>query len=124
MINKRRIPCLTTEALVDVVEYGDGNMVGYLRHPRLLNPLPFHNMAQLILLVDFLLDQEELPESPLPLVNPAPEGETYIESFKIKVLQRNHASWQGRIIMNDSNSDITFQSVLELMKLLDEQLGA
>ena len=123
MINKRQIPCSTMEVLVDVAAYHDGIMSGVLRHPRSHNPLQFHSMSHLILLVDFLLDQEGCPNDPLPLVKPLPEGVTYIESFKIKVLQRNHASWQGMIIMKDTNRKVSFRSVLEFMQLLDELLG-
>ena len=107
-----------------VTEYHDGVMHGILRHPRLDKPIPIQSMTQFILTMDSLLDLEGCPDSPLPLVRPIPEEETAIATFQIQVLFREHSTWQGRMVWKDADQEASFRSVLELMQLLDEILGA
>ena len=124
MLHRKMIPCQTTEALVVITEYHDGILSGVLRHPRLDTPMPLHSMAQLILLMDSLLDLQACPDSPLPLVKPIAEEEAAIATFQIQVLFREFRTWQGRIVWKEQNQEASFRSVLELMQLLDEILGS
>ena len=123
MIHRKLIPCQTMEALVAVTEYQDGLMTATLRHPRMDGALPVRSMSELILTLDSLLDLEECPASPLPLVRPIPEEECAIATFQIQVLFREHCTWQGRLVWKDTNQEASFRSVLELMQLLDDILG-
>ena len=123
MLHRKMIPCQTTEALVVITEYHDGILSGVLRHPRLDTPMPLHSMAQLILLMDSLLDLQECPDSPLPLVRPIAEADDAIATFQIQVLFREFRTWQGRVVWKEQNQEASFRSVLELMQLLDEILG-
>ena len=124
MTHRKLIPCRTMEALVVVTEYQDGVMTGILRHPRLENLVPIQSMSQFILMMDSLLDLEGCPDRPLPLVRPIPEEETAIATFQIQVLFREHSTWQGRVVWKNADQEASFRSVLELMHLLDEILGA
>lgn len=123
MIHRKFIPCRTMEALVVVKEYQDGVLSGILRHPRLKQPIEIRSMSQLILEIDSLLDLEECPDKPLPLVRPIPEEESAIATFQIQVLFRDFFTWQGRLVWNEMDQETSFRSVLELMQLLDEILG-
>lgn len=123
MIHRKFIPCRTMEALVVVKEYQDGVLSGILRHPRLKQPIEIRSMSQLILEIDCLLDLEECPDKPLPLVRPIPEEESAIATFQIQVLFRDFFTWQGRLVWNEMDQEASFRSVLELMQLLDEILG-
>ena len=124
MLHRKMIPCQTTEALVVITEYHDGILSGVLRHPRLDTPMPLHSMAQLILLMDSLLDLQACPDSPLPFVRPIAVEEAAIATFQIQVLFREFRTWQGRIVWKEQNQEASFRSVLELMQLLDEILGS
>ena len=123
MIHRKLIPCRTMEALGVVTEYQDGVMTGILRHPRLEGPIQIRSMSHLILMLDSLLDLEECPDRPLPLVRPIPEEEHAIATFQIQVLFREFYTWQGRLVWKEQNQEASFRSVLELMQLLDEILG-
>ena len=123
MIYRKFIPCRTMEALVTVTDYRDGVMTAVLRHPRMDDPIPISSMSQLILTLDSLLDLEECPDNPLPLVRPIPEENDAIATFQIQVLFRENYTWQGRLVWKDTDQEASFRSVLELMELLDEILA-
>ena len=123
MIHRKLIPCRTMEALLSVTEYQDGIMSGILRHPRLEQPIQIQSLSQFIFTLDSLLDLEKCPDSPLPLVRPIPEDETALATFQIQVLFQEHSTWQGRLVWRDTEQEVSFRSVLELMKLIDEILG-
>ena len=40
-------------------------------------------------------------------------------TFVIRVQQRQHSSWQGRVTYLDENKTVAFRSVLELLKIID-----
>lgn len=113
MIHRKLIPCRTMEALVAVTEYQDGVMTGILRHPWLDGPVVVRSISQLILTLDSLLDLEECPEQPLPLVRPIPEEECAIATFQIQVLFREFFTWQGRLVWKEQELETSFRSVLE-----------
>ena len=123
MIHRKFVPCQTTEALLAVTEYQDGVMNGILRHPRAKNPITIHSLSQVILILDSLLDLEDCPDKPLPIVRQIPEEENVIASFQIQVLFREFYTWQGRLVWQERNQEASFRSELELMQLLDEILG-
>ncbi|MBR5319181.1 MAG: hypothetical protein IKU46_06265 [Peptococcaceae bacterium] len=45
-----------------------------------------------------------------------------IATFKVKVLFRQSASWQGKLIWIEGKQEIAFRSALELVKLMDSAL--
>ena len=123
MIGSKLIPCSTTEAVLVVREYQNGVMNGILRHPRLEYPVPVKSISQIILILDGLLNLEDCPDKPLPLVKSIPEEDCAIATFQIQVLFREFHTWQGRLIWKDRNQEASFRSILELMQFLDEVLG-
>lgn len=47
-----------------------------------------------------------------------------IATFSLKILFRQNASWQGSLCWLESNQEVAFRSVLELLMLLDNALSA
>ncbi len=69
MLCGKMLPCQSREAFVTVTSYRSGIMDAYLQHPRLEGKaVRIQSLAQLILMLDALLDMEHCPGSPLPLV--------------------------------------------------------
>ena len=122
MLYRKMIPCRTKEAILVVTDYHDGIMTGMLEHPRMRDPMKICSMSQLLLVLDSLLDLEECPDHPLPLVKPVIE-ETVLATFQIQVLFRECCTWQGKLLWKEMEREVSFRSVLELMQLLDEILG-
>ena len=58
----------------------------------------------------------------LRLAWPEHEKECKKAVFRIDVLFRDHHTWQGRLVWETENREAVFQSVLELMQLMDEIL--
>lgn len=99
-------------------------MVGCLQHPRLERKTEFHSVSQMVLILDSLLDLENCPNQPLPLIHVGQEEKERIAVFRIQILFREHYTWQGRLIWQDENMEMVFRSAIELIQLLDEILAA
>lgn len=120
----KMLPCHSREAVVTVKTYKDGIMVGCLQHPRLERKTEFHSVSQMVLILDSLLDLENCPNQPLPLIHVGQEEKERIAVFRIQILFREHYTWQGRLIWQDENMEMVFRSAIELIQLLDEILAA
>lgn len=116
-------PCGGREAVVSVAHYENGRMKGSLRHPRLNEKEEIQSLSQMILLLNSLLDLENCPNPPLPLVKQEREGREELAVFRIQILFREHYTWQGRLTWQNQNKEFVFRSALELIQLLDEILS-
>lgn len=116
-------PCSGREAVVSVTHYEDGRLTGDLRHPRLNAREEIRSLSQMMLLLNSLLDLEDCPNPPLPLVKTECSGKEEIAVFRIQILFREHYTWQGRLIWQNENMEFVFHSALELIQLLDEILS-
>ena len=100
MLCGKMVPCQSREALVTVTSYRGGSMDGYVRHPRLEGKaVKIHSLAQLVLMLDALLDMENCPGSPLPLVSPEKSGGVWRISgyrFCFGSIIPGRESWYGR----------------------------
>lgn len=119
----KMLPCHSREAVVTVRTYEDGIMAGCLQHPRLKRKEEFHSLSQMVLLLNSLLDLENCPNQPLPLVQVGQGKGESIAVFRIQILFREHYTWQGRLIWQDENMEMVFRSAIELIQLLDEILA-
>lgn len=120
----KMLPCYSKEAIVTIQTYQNGVMDGYLQHARLAGKEKVHSLSQMVLLLDSLLDLENCPNQPPPLVCAASEEKDSIAVFRIQILFREHYTWQGRLIWQNENQEIVFRSTLELIQILDEILAA
>ena len=123
MLREKMIPCQSREALVTVLSYRNGIVDGYLQHPRLQQKVAIQNLAQLLLVLNDLLDLENCPNSPLPFVSQEEPDREQIAVFRIQVLFREHYTWQGRLIWENENQEAVFHSAIEMVRLIDEILG-
>lgn len=98
-------------------------MDGCLQHPRLKKKEKFQSLSQMVLLLNSLLDLENCPNQPLPLVHLECSGKESIAVFRIQILFREHYTWQGRLIWQNENQEIVFRSAIELIQMLDEILA-
>lgn len=116
------LPCRSREAVVTVTSYEQGVLSGYMQHPRLERRAELKSLSQMLLILDELLDLENCPNQPLPLIYPEckEEGATV---FRIQILFREHYTWQGRLVWQNENQETVFHSAIELLQLLDEILA-
>ena len=118
---KNMLPCQSREAFVTVTSYRGGIMDGYLRHPRLEGKINIQSLSQLMMTLNSLLDLEDCPGQPLPLVM-ADDSEAHMAIFRIQILFREHYTWQGKLVWQDADKETVFHSCIELMQLIDEIL--
>ncbi len=96
----------------------------------------FSSLMQLIVGMEQMFDSVNYPQSYTAIRSFVPVSESQLESqaarkqkkgclatFVIKVLFRQHTSWQGSIAWLDTKSEQTFRSVLELILLMDSALN-
>lgn len=125
MLRDRMFPCQSREAVVTIQKYHNGIMDGYLQHPRLTGREKVQSISQMVLLLNSLLDMEDCPNPSLSLVplNEDRNKEEKATVFRIQILFREHYTWQGRLIWQETNQEIVFHSAIELIQLIDEILG-
>ena len=123
MLRERLIPCQSREAVVTVLSYEDGVLDGYLQHPRLGRRQGLKSLSQMILLLDSLLDLENCPGRPLPLIHSMCDDREDTAVFRIQILFRENCTWQGKLIWQNEDQETVFRSALELLQLLDEILA-
>ncbi len=123
LLRGNMIPCQSREAVVTVSFYSNGILEGYLQHPRLNRREKIQSLSQLILLLNSLLDLEDCPGSPLPVVPSEGNVQDGTAVFRIQILFREHHTWQGRLIWQNENQEAVFHSGIELIQLFDEILA-
>ena len=96
----------------------------------------FRSLTQLIVGIENILDSANFPQSFNAVrsfsVMPEPElkgaedkkiRQGYRATFMVKILFRQHTSWQGTITWLEKKSEQPFRSVLELILLMDSALN-
>lgn len=120
--------------ILTVTGYEDKCLSGILNAPLLDKSYAFRNLFQLLLLMEYLMDDANFPQhwvaprafqsahtSFLPReTNEKPAHP--LATFEIKVLFRQNASWQGSILWRNRMRESRFRSALELVGLMDEAL--
>lgn len=126
------MPSGRNEVIVRIFSYQDGCPKGTMSGARLEATAAFSSLSQLLMAMEEQMDQVNYPqrgEEPRAfrpsgtavLAGARPEGEP-IATFRIRVLFRQNASWQGTLLWTDQSMDAQFRSVLELIRLLDSAL--
>ena len=122
-------------SIIKVYSYQDKNLQGILYNPFYGEGVAFYNLTQLLLLMEDMMDDMKFPQEAVhsrrfkhhkkcsePVrVLPRPAQEA-IATFKVKVLFRQSASWQGKLSWGEGKQELAFRSVLELVKLIDSAL--
>jgi len=121
-----------------VDSYDQGVLVGRFYHPGLEDECyGFQSLAQFLVKVEQMLNEANFPQSFTAKRTFAPIGDRAAETldgqqpetgkrgtFVIRLLFRQHTSWQGTVTWLEGSGEQTFRSVLELILLLDSALGS
>lgn len=94
----------------------------------------FGSMTEFLLKMDALLDHEKEPQAYTRprrfrastqiqnVVHPVRNRRPCVATFELKVVFRQHSSWQGILVWREASQEAYFRSVLELVILLDSAL--
>lgn len=125
-------------SIIYIHSYADKNPKGTFYNLYYGEEIAFGNLTRLLLLMEDLMDEMDCPQASvhsrhfgkmskglerasIERLLPKPEQEV-IATFTVKVLFRQGASWQGKISWAEGKEEVSFRSVLELVKLMDSAL--
>lgn len=135
--NFRFVPYEMKTSVIKVTSYENREMVGVLLNPFFEQEVHFTGITQLIFLVEQLLDNLNFPqkgmqprvflrdgerEPSLPEQASEQDVGPILASFRLNVLFRQNASWQGSLVWMEEKMEAQFRSVLELIYLMDSVL--
>ena len=119
--------------LLYIDSYENDVPVGRFHHPGREESGSFHGLTQLLLKLEQLMDEEDMPQSFQKVRTFAPTM-GYWESgtvssrmgrqatFAVHILFRRNASWQGMLTWLDEKETMQFRSVLEFISLMNSAL--
>ena len=116
---KKLLPRQINDAIFYVTYYEDGMINGWLSHPKEEQPLKILSLPQLLFTLENILSREDMPVGPHAFAN-CILPDAPIAIIRLRILFREHHTWQGCIIWEDQQMEAPFRSVLELIELLDE----
>ena len=125
----------TTMICVD--SYEDGILMGrFYNYGRPEEGQSFRGLMQLIVGMENILDSVNYPQSYTEVRSfAAPLGQKTagtvefnkqkgeLATFVVKVLFRQHTSWQGSVVWQEAKCEQSFRSVLELIMLMESALS-
>lgn len=121
-------------ATICIDSYENAVPVGRIYNPSLKNGVVFHSTTQLLREMERVLDGMNLPAAfaairtfaspPERDTGPPPERHRpgSLATFAVKVLFRQHASWQGCVTWLEGRQEQSFRSALELILLMDSAI--
>lgn len=122
-------------SVIQINSYENKNFVGSLQNPYYDEQKAFTNLTQLLFLIENLQDDLQYPQKSMEMrsfrsepIEPLKMQELEVSSakplatFKVSILFRRNASWQGTVSWVDENLGAQFRSVLELITLMDSVL--
>ena len=137
MLDTKFTPCGSRVCVVKISSYEDRNPRGVIQNPNFEQDVRFDNLTQLLLSMDELFDEIQNPRramTPRGFVKESaeakdggaapPAGEKTIATFRIDVMFRQNASWQGNLVWMDEKQETQFRSALELVMEMDSALRA
>ena len=118
--------------LVCVDSYIDSIPKGWFHSPGMPAEY-FSGLTQFLLKIDAVLDDNQVPQAYAPPKSfslflkpdgtaPPPISKGAQATFELKILFRQHTSWQGVLFWRERKIEHSFRSVLELIMLLDSAL--
>ena len=122
-------------SIIRIYSYQDKNLQGIFYNLYYGEEIVFTNLTQLLLLMEDMMDGMKFPQAAMQThrfkngsdyaetVRMKPEtNHAAIATFKVKVLFRQGASWQGTLTWGEGRQEMAFRSALELVKLMDSAL--
>jgi len=120
--------------LVCIDSYENGNPRGRL-YNSYIGDVGFESLSQLLIRTEEILDELQTPQAYTThrsfshLVEPMENGcdgnranRGSEATFELRVIFRQHTSWQGVIVWQERRQEQSFRSVLELILLMDSAL--
>ena len=126
-------------SIIRIHNYRDKNPEGTFYNMYYGEEIAFGNLTRLLLLMEDMMDKMDSPQASVRSrrfgkgpkemerasiaqeLLPKPDQEA-IATFKVKVLFRQGASWQGKLSWTEGKEEVSFRSALELVKLMDSAL--
>lgn len=129
------------ENLLCIDSYENKQIAGTFLNEELCMSESFSSLMQLVLLIERTLEQNQFPKpyvnirafekrkKPDPIVCEAVRSEFKkrtgaLATFRVKILFRQNASWQGLITWVEGGCEEAFRSCLEMLFLIDNALTA
>ena len=123
--------CRTLVICVDA--YENRQWTGRLFHCSFERHKCFENLMQLLLLIEQTVEENDYPSSTTqkrvfrknepgfmpPVCCDTNEDKGKLATFRVRILFRQNASWQGTVAWEEGGCEETFRSALELIMLMD-----
>ena len=122
-------------SIVRIYSYEDKNIQGVINNPFYGEGLVFKNLTQFLLIMEQIMDDLKFPQAavqphrfkagkkpPEPIIQEPLTSQAVLATFKVKVLFRQSASWQGTLSWVEGRQESSFRSALELIRLMDSAL--
>ena len=134
----RFVPYEMKTSLLKFTGYENKNPVGTNSNPLFEGEKRFENLTRLLLMIEELQNELNFPQASMQgrsfrpeesgsgvlAAAPAAAGEEKaLATFKLRILFRQNASWQGSLVWVEQGTEAQFRSVLELVTLLDSVLA-
>lgn len=129
------VPAEQKTSIIEITGYNNKNFQGTLQNAYFSEKQNFHNLTQLLLLIEHLQDQLQYPQKgmetrrfkkepaiPIPL-KPQASPRSVQATFKLHLIFRQNASWQGSVTWIEEGTQAQFRSALELVFLMDSVLA-
>lgn len=120
---------------VCVDSYHANSLAGTFHNPCQPEGIAFHSTTQLLLEIEAMLDRIEQPKAfsaaRFFTKPPGTAGKKVhpvqlhgnLATFRLRILFRQNASWQGSVIWLEGRQEQSFRSVLELLQLIHSALS-
>jgi len=127
--------------IICVDSYEDSLMKGCAYHGSLGDGKKFENLMQLLLIIEGVLDETGFPKATTEkrrfnAFEPVGKDQKAVAeqhdfstkkgklaSFRLRIMFRQNASWQGSLAWLENNADEPFRSALEMTMLMDSALS-
>ena len=127
--------------IICVDSYDDSLLKGYIYHGTLSAGKKFNNLMQLILAIEDVLENTGFPKATTDrrvfgsFNQPGPKEKVTDEkfdlttktgelaSFRLRIIFRQNASWQGSLAWLENSIEEPFRSALEMIMLIDSALS-
>ncbi len=129
------IPYETKTSIVKITSYADRQLRGTLCNPFFEHEMRFDNAIQFLVIMEELLNSLGYPQQAMErrtfrAAKPVCELDACCDTcapalatFRLNILFRQSASWQGQLVWVEEKCETQFRSVLELIMLMDNVLS-
>lgn len=135
----KAVPENMKTSIIRVHSYRDKNLQGTFYNLFYGEEIAFGSLTELLLRIEDMMDEMDYPQASvqnrrfdahckhaekvnITAASLAKPDWKAIATFKLKVLFRQGASWQGKLTWAEGKTEVAFRSALEMIKLMDSAL--